>query len=264
MIPPITEDDLHGYVDDRLDADRRHQVDIYLAQNPRQHERVLAWQTQRDWLHAHFDPVAAEPLRPELTITHLLETKRCRHSFWPKADWRVAAGFVAALGIGAASGWYGHRPARTSLPALPVGLAALKLETNAAYQVFAPGHRALALNVASGRVDFAKALSQAVGFAVAVPDLTQSGYHIIGVNVMATTHGPAAVLIYGGPKTRLVVLIRKMDVPAQAGRMNESRAGKNNLFTWISNGIGFGVTSNIDPHVLHPIANRIRHAEIRT
>ncbi|MCW8308728.1 MULTISPECIES: anti-sigma factor family protein [Acidiphilium] len=264
MIPPITEDDLHAYVDDRLAADRRRQVDGYLAQNPRQEERVRAWQAQRDWVHARFDPVAAEPLPPQLTLSHLLTGQATRASFWSTANWRSAAGFLVALGIGAASGWYGHGSARISVPTLPVGIAALKLETKAAYQVFAPGRIPDQTNNALGNNGISKSLSSAVGFAVTVPDLAGSGYGIIGATILATTHGPAAVLIYRRHKTRLVVLIRKMDVPSRAGRMIESHIGQNNLFTWINNGIGFGVTSNIDLRMLHPIANHIRDAETPT
>lgn len=260
MIPPITDDDLHAYVDGHLDAARHRQVEDYLAQHSDQDERVRAWQAQRGWVHSVFDPIAAAPLPPELTMAHLREAAARRPS-WRASNWRIAAGFLVALSIGGALGWYGRGPFIGNIAASPTGIAALKLETDAAYQVFAPGHVPVVLDAGQGA--FAKTLSHAVGFAVIVPDLRGSGYHLVGASVMATTHGPGAILVYGGRKTRLVVLIRKMDVAAASGRMAKSRVGRNTLFTWINDGIGFGVSSDIDPDILHPIANHIRDAEAR-
>ena len=42
MFDPITEDDLHAYVDDQLDATRRIEVEEHLAHNPEAAARVMA------------------------------------------------------------------------------------------------------------------------------------------------------------------------------------------------------------------------------
>jgi len=49
-IRPISEDDLHAFVDDALDGPRRGEVAAYLAAHPAVAARTTAWRTQRQQL----------------------------------------------------------------------------------------------------------------------------------------------------------------------------------------------------------------------
>ena len=57
---PITEADLHAFVDGKLPAARRLEVDAYLAQRPEEAERLRAYTAQNDELRALFNPVLDE------------------------------------------------------------------------------------------------------------------------------------------------------------------------------------------------------------
>ena len=62
----ITEDDLHAYVDGALTAERRGEVEAYLAEYPADAERVRAYQAQNQALRSLFNPVLDEPLPDNL------------------------------------------------------------------------------------------------------------------------------------------------------------------------------------------------------
>src|SRR5262249_7091442 len=59
---PVTEDELHAYVDGEIAADRRRAVEAWLASHPEDAARVAAWQAQADAIRARFGAVATEPI----------------------------------------------------------------------------------------------------------------------------------------------------------------------------------------------------------
>ena len=63
---PITNDDLHGLVDGRLDADRRAEIENYLGENTEARASTAAWRRQNGVLHALFDPAGADAVTAPL------------------------------------------------------------------------------------------------------------------------------------------------------------------------------------------------------
>ncbi len=97
---PITEDDLHAYVDDVLEPEREAEVAAYLEGHPDMARRVSAFSDQRDLLRKALAPIADEPLPPQLNLSGMIETRRRRPSpIW----WAVAA--LLMLSIGGLGGW---------------------------------------------------------------------------------------------------------------------------------------------------------------
>src|SRR2546430_11491046 len=58
---PVTEDELHAYVDNELPAERRGDVEAWLAAHPDDAERVRSWRAIAEMLHARHDAVANQP-----------------------------------------------------------------------------------------------------------------------------------------------------------------------------------------------------------
>src|ERR1700694_4681094 len=65
---PVTEDELHAYVDNELPAERRGDVEVWLAAHPDDAERVRAWRAMAEALHARYDAVADEPVPKRLRL----------------------------------------------------------------------------------------------------------------------------------------------------------------------------------------------------
>src|SRR3989442_1375961 len=68
---PVTEDELHAYVDNELPAKRRGDVEAWLATHPDDAERARSWRTIADAPPARYDPIADEPIPSRLEVERL-------------------------------------------------------------------------------------------------------------------------------------------------------------------------------------------------
>ena len=75
---PVTEDELHAYVDNELPAERRGDVEAWLAAHPDDAARVQSWRAMAEALHARYDSVADEAVPKRLDIERLVRQPRKR------------------------------------------------------------------------------------------------------------------------------------------------------------------------------------------
>ena len=251
MSPPITEDDLHGYVDRVLAPERRAEVEVYLAEHPEVARRVAGYAAQRDALRQALGPVAEEPVPPQLALARMIEARRPRAGIRP---WQAAAAAVLLLAIGGAGGWVWRGMAEP----LQSGIAALAREGAENYTVYAADHtRAVELGAAD-RPQLVRWLSDRLRRPVAVPDLTQAGYRFMGGRLVATAHGPAGLLMYDdGRGTRLAMLVRPMEIEGDTP-MSEHSSGDVSGLAWADQGLGYTLVGDRPADVLHPLADEAR------
>lgn len=248
-VRPITEDDIQAFVDERLEAPRRAEVEAYLACHPELGRRVERMRGLGDALRDAFAPVAAEPVPAQLNLAHLIEARRR-----PRLPaWQAAAAAVL-LAFGGIGGW----GLRGTLSSPVTGIDALAQEASANYAVYAPDRLRPVELAASNSDELARWFSARLDRRVGVPDLSASGYRLMGGRLVATPHGPAGLLMYDDPRgTRLVMLMRPMAQPGDAP-MREHRAGSATGYAWAQDGLGYSLVGASDPAVLHPLANEIR------
>ncbi|GAA0242762.1 hypothetical protein LNAOJCKE_4018 [Methylorubrum aminovorans] len=248
-VRPITEDDIQALIDDRLEAARRVEVEAYLVRHPHLGRRVERMRGLGDALRDAFAPVAAEPVPARLTLAHLVEARRR-----PRLPaWQAAAAAVL-LALGGIGGW----GLRGTLSAPMTGVDALAQEASANYAVYAPDRLRPVELAASNSDELARWFSARLDRRVGVPDLSTSGYRLMGGRLVATPHGPAGLLMYDDPRgTRLVMLMRPM---AQSGDapMREHRTGSATGYAWAQDGLGYSLVGASDPAILHPLANEVR------
>src|ERR1700738_4844378 len=94
---PVTEDELHAYVDNELPAERRGDVDAWLAAHPDDAERVQSWRAMAESLHARYDSVADEAVPKRLEIERLV---RQPHKWIYGAIAATLVAFIAGGGVG--------------------------------------------------------------------------------------------------------------------------------------------------------------------
>jgi anti-sigma factor RsiW len=246
---PITEDDLHGYVDQLLEPERRAEVAAYLEAHPDVAKRVAGFSDQREHLRGALAPIADEPLPAELNLSRIIENRRRRSApVW----WAVAA--MLLISVGGLGGWV----ARSSLQASPGGLAALAQEAADSFNVYAPDRvRPVEVRASEG-AQLVQWLSNRLQQPVKVPDLTTSGYRLMGGRLIATSHGPAAMFMYDDDHgDRLVVVTRPMSVEQNAPMTAQSK-GDVAGFVWADGGMGYGLVGHSAVESLRPIANEVR------
>ena len=246
---PITEDDLHAYVDGVLEFERQAEVAAYLEGHPDVARRVSAFSDQRDLLRKALAPIADEPLPPQLNLSGMIENRRRRPSpVW----WAVAA--MLMLSIGGLGGWV----MRGSLQGSSGGLAALAQEAAYSYSVYAPDRVRPVEMRASDSAQLVQWVSNRLKQPVTLPDLTGSGYRLMGGRLIATSHGPAAMFMYDDDRgNRLVVLARAMR-SEQSAPMAPHSEGDISGFAWADAGMGYSLVGHAAPEVLKPIANEVR------
>ena len=236
---PITEDDLHAYVDSALEPERRAEVASYLADHPDVAKRIAAFADQRELLRAALAPIADEPLPAELNLSRIIEGRRRRASpLW----WAVAA--MLLLSFGGVGGW----AMRGSLEPAQGGLAALAQEAALSYKVYAPDRVRPVEMRASDGAELVQWVSSRLGRPIKVPDLASSGYRLMGGRLVATAHGPAAMFMYDDDHGS-----RDQDAPMTA-HSNDSVAG----FAWADGGMGYTLVGRSVAESLRPVANEVR------
>lgn len=246
---PITEDGLQAFVDDALDAARQAEIAAYLEKHPEVAARIAAYRRLRADLRDALQPVADEPVPPELNLAHMIEARRRG-----VGRWRAAATAVILLGIGLGGGWSLHEMIRPA----PEGITALAQEAADNYRVFAPDLGRPVEIKAADEPALVKWASRRLNQPVAIPDLSASGYRFMGGRVVATPHGPALFLMYDDDQgTRIVMLSRPMSLDrdvAMAPHANGAVAG----YAWAANGVGYSLVGPLSPEILHPIADEVR------
>src|SRR4249919_625097 len=95
---PVTEDELHAYVDNELPAERRGDVEAWLATHPEDAERVQSWRTMAEALHARYDSVMDEAVPKRLELERLERQPR-------KWVYGAVAATLAAFIMGGGVGW---------------------------------------------------------------------------------------------------------------------------------------------------------------
>jgi anti-sigma factor RsiW len=247
---PIMEDDLHAYVDHALAPERRAEIASYLDDHPDVSLRVAAFAAQREQLRGALASIADEPLPVELNLSHIIESRKRR----PLRAWAAIAALLL-LGIGGLGGW----SMRSLLPDGSSGLSALAQEAAYSYGVYAPDRIRPVEIRASESAELTRWVSNRLKQPVKVPDLSVSGYRLMGGRLVATSHGPAAMFMYDDDHgDRLVVLTRPMSNSRQDTPMLPQSTGDVAGFAWADRGMGYTLVGQLPADTLKPIANEIR------
>lgn len=244
---PIDENDLHAYVDERLDAARRAEVEDFLKTRPETARRIAIYRAQSEDLRAALGPIADEQLPPELQLEWVARPR-------PAPSWRRLAAAVALLALGAGAGWLARGLGSTPGEGLP----ALAREAAANFAIVAVEAAGPIDLPADGRDALVRWTQHYFGRPAPIPDLAAAGYQLLGGRRIAVDHGAALLLIYQNDAgARLALLTRPMAVDANAPMAPGGGAGVNS-FSWSDDGLGYSLVGPLDPAVLHPLADAAR------
>lgn len=248
---PISEDDLHTFVDGLLPRLRHDEVVAWLNDHPEDAAKVVSYRDQRRALHMALAPVLEEPVPARLSLRTMAYPVRM--PVWRRPVLALAASVVLMIGSGGA-GWLLRE---WTLPPRH-GIRALGQEAAASYAVYAldPIHP---IEVSANDQDsFDQWATARLGRKVHAPDLNASGFHLMGGRLVATPHGPAAMFLYDGIHgLRVALVIRPMEVD-QTAPMKPFRAEQANGYSWARDGLGFSIVGPAKGQNLHSLANEAR------
>lgn len=251
---PITEADLHAYVDEQLPAARRREVEAYLADRPDEMQRVESYRAQKRELRALFDPVLDETL-----------PQRVMHAARPRTPWtsqRLAAGIAIAL-ISGAAGWTlrGEMP-MPGAGAPPQGASShaaassFVMRAAVAHAVFSADQRRAVEIDAAHEDQLVAWLSKRMGAPMKPPHLQAVGYVLEGGRLLPGGQGPVAQFMYRddkGSKLTLYVSNEISDIgssPTRAGKANTgfryAQEGQVKVFYWVDGPFGYAISADAE------------------
>ncbi|WP_407159366.1 anti-sigma factor family protein [Bradyrhizobium sp. STM 3557] len=241
---PVTEDELHAFVDNELPAERRGDVEAWLAAHPDDAARVQSWREMADALHARYDAVVNEPVPQRLELERLVRQPRR----WIYGA--VAASLVAFI-AGGAAGWIAHGVA--AAPSLFQNLTNDALDAHRLYvvevrhPVEVPGDE---------KTHLQQWLTRRCGRAVHAPELEAAGLKLVGGRLLPGPRGPASFLMYEGSSgERFTVYAAK--AATDATQMRYTTEGGTGALFWADRGVGYVVSGGNDRERLTQVARLV-------
>ena len=252
---PITEADLHAYVDGLLPAARHTEIEQYLTTRPDEAARMEAYRAQNAALHALYDPVLEESVPARLTA---------RQSVYSSLLQRVAAGIVIAFFSGSV-GWFLHGAKGNDVKVAQNGVSTATLHDSQlarraaiAHVVYSPDVRHPVEIGADQEDQLVTWLSKRLGTPIRPPRLGKLGYELIGGRLLPGDTGPVAQFMYhnvAGQRLTLYVSLEQAGNKDTGFRFAEQ--GPVNVFYWIDGKFGYALSAGINKNDLAKIATAV-------
>jgi anti-sigma factor RsiW len=241
---PVTEDELHAYVDNELPAERRGDVEAWLATHPDDAARVQSWRAMAEALHARYDSVADEAVPKRLEIERLVRAPR----IWIYGA--IAATLVAFI-AGGGAGWMARGAA-----ASPSTFQNFTVDALDAHRLYVVEVRHPVEVPGSERTHLQQWLTKRCGWDVRAPELDATGLKLVGGRLLPGPTGPASFLMYESASGErfTVYTARATDETTQMRYATQDNDGA--LF-WADRGVGYVVSGGSDRARLMQVARLV-------
>lgn len=244
---PVTEEELHAYVDGVLPADRIAAVESYLAANPAEAAKIAEWRALNSAIRARYGPIADEPVPGRLQLESiLLRASGVRR--------KVAIAAAVALVIGAAGGWFARDYFSVeSDRQIARALADAAIEAHRLYinEVRHP------IEVRADEAHLLPWLSRRVGSPVRAPDLGDEGLKLLGGRLLP---GPTALIMYEGASGDRVTITCARSRREGRTAFKWRTTGEIGALAWFESGLAFVVAGPAERERLDRIARRVYSA----
>lgn len=269
---PVTEDEIHAYVDGTLSEARRADVERELERNPELAARVSDYFALNSLLHERYDRVLNEPLPAGLRPASEPARKR-EAANWPRFAARfggMAAALVLGVGIGWGTHWGTNFGADTMAPSVASNGADVRTVSADGSELFA---RQAALahvvympevarpdNMTNGQEqDFVQWLANRLGTNVHPPMLEKSGFELAGGRLLpGDDGGQVAQFMYHnaqGERVTLCISHRKVSSNTTAFKLYQD--GPVSVFYWVDGDFGYALSGGIDRKVLLQLSHDV-------
>jgi anti-sigma factor RsiW len=241
---PVTEDELHAYVDNELPAERRADVEAWLAAHPDDAERVQSWLSMADALHARYDSVADEAVPKRLEIERLVRQPR-------KWIYGAMAATLAAFIAGGGVGW-----AVRGASASPTAFQNFTLDALDAHKLYVVEVRHPVEVPGSELVHLQQWLTKRCGWDVRAPELAAAGLKLVGGRLLPGPSGPASFFMYESASgERFTIYAAKAQ--DETTQMRYAAEGSDSALFWADRGVGYVVSGGSDRGRLTQIARAV-------
>jgi len=238
-VKPITEAELHAYVDGALPEGDRAGIEAWLASHPEDAERLRAYAEQNTLLRSFYNPVLEEPVPAKLLAVR------------PRAWWGYAAAAgIFALGIGL--GWF-VRGVFITAQVVPVPLAR---QAAIAHVVYSPEVRHPVEVTADEEEHLVRWLSKRLGTALKAPKLAPLGYELVGGRLLSGPQGPVAHFMYQDARgQRLTLYVSRQRGEPRDTAFRFSQEERVSVFYWVDGNFGYALSGEVRRDQLLKVAD---------
>lgn len=240
---PVTEAELHAWMDGELPPGRRAAVERHLAEHPEDGARLESYRRAADLIAGAYAPLATMPA-PDAPPGQP----------W---SWRPVAAVAAALLLfvaGGATGWMvrGVNPA-----AVVDSNTQVAREAATAHSVFAAEVRHPVEVAADQEAHLVTWLSRRLGEKLTAPQLAPLGFELMGGRLLSVEQGPAAQLMYQDRSgRRLTVYLRRCPVSSDTA-FRIAEVGRVTALYWHERGVTWAIAGDVDRALLQDAAHRV-------
>ena len=229
----LNKEDLHAYVDGRLDATYRAKVDAWLVQHPADAARVAAYCQQNDLMQALFNPVLNEPLPMQMY-------PQARHKSLAQ-PLRYAA-MISAMVMSGILGWWLHGVDKAKQPAIMAMVSRAAL----AHVVYTPEVLHPVEIGYEHEEQLVKWLSKRLGKNIRAPHLAGVGYELMGGRLLPGNQGPVAQFMYQDTRgQRLTLFISSKMAGKGEASFRYAQEDKVGVFYWVDEDLGYALSGEI-------------------
>jgi anti-sigma factor RsiW len=242
---PVTEDELHAYVDNELPAERRSDVEAWLATHPQDAQRVQSWRAMAEALHARYDSVVNEPVPKRLELERLVRQPR-------RWLYGAVAASLLAFVAGGGTGWIAHG----AVAASPSSFQMFTDDALDAHRLYVVEVRHPVEVPGNERAHLQAWLTKRCGWTVRAPELDATGLKLVGGRLLPGPTGPASFLMYESASgERFTVYTAK--AATETTQMRYTTQDKDGAMFWTDRGVGYVVSGSSDRERLAQVARLV-------
>src|SRR4051812_30363635 len=241
---PVTEDELHAYVDNELPAERRGDVEAWLTA-PGEGAAGVQWgRGMAEMRPASYFSVLEERVPKRLELERLSAPPRR----WVVSA--VAATLVAFI-AGGGAGWIAHGAAAT-----PSVFQSFTVEALDAHRLYVVEVRHPVEVPGVERAHLQQWLTKRCGWEVRAPELGATGLKLVGGRLLPGPTGPASFLMYESASGERFTLYASR-ASTDSTQMRYTAQASDGALSWADRGVGYVLSGPTDKDRLQQVARLV-------
>lgn len=228
---PVTEADLHAYVDGQLTSQRRQEIEEYLLHNPQARAELEDYQHINQGLHQLYDAILDEPLPAQLAVPSVRYNSMLR-----------VAAVAAWMMLGGTLGWFlNSATTPINIVFAPMQQDLVKPATFA-HSIYSTEVRHPVEVSAEHEPHLLAWLSKRLNTELQAPNLAAQGYSLMGGRLLPSTNRMAAQFMYErNDGLRITLYVRHGVWENQETSFRYAYEGNMGVFYWIDGSLGYAL-----------------------
>jgi len=251
----IHEDDLHAYVDNQLSAEKVEAVEALMRKDPQIAQKVHDWKKQNKAISALFDKEAFTEIPEQLNLQNLNKESNKKVERAQKTPWfySMAASMFFMI-ISGTIGWFAHDVSQSMTP----NTTNFVNSAISAHQVFTVEILHPVEVNADQQKHLITWLSKRIDHPLAVPDLQDYGYNLLGGRLLSMRKGRAAAqLMFENKEGKRVTLLVSKNPSYQDQAFHLKNESDINAFYWMDSNVAYSIASKMSAEALRKLSKSV-------